>query len=295
MAGINVQFNFSEDFYDLAALDKLHDFSSTSPVDLTIEVQLFPKDQKPCFPLAGTKFPMFDSEHGLPHRKYRILILNQEGPEPHGFAKLSITKSEGKLEISQTFSSKVSIETIFNPFYISIIVNLLLFDHDVIPVQCNAVTFKNKAILLLGHSGAGKTTLTNIVKDTKGFQVLSDDQAYLRLIDGRWWLFPSPRNWAFRRYFLPRAKDPRIGYELGTILILKHGEKNEFRPHPSHRFMRMLLDQTFSRSYDSLRQDRYFDCLVSICDQYPCYEYYFQPTQSSAIELSKFNCEKLIS
>lgn len=286
LADLCVEIHFDDDFQDLAAIDRLCDFFCDEPPDRLLKVRLLPEGVKPFFPASGVKFPMFESEAGYPLRKFRLILLNPLSPSPHGFARLAFVNArERTLDLGRVFEPSVLLEALFNPFFLPLLLNLLLFDEGVLAIHANAVTVRGDAILLTGSSRSGKTTLTQLCEAHDDFDAITDDQALLRLRHGRWYVYASPRNWAFRRYALPRADDPRVGTPLSRVLFLGHGDTNSFPRLPGHRLHRGLLEQTTPRLYGPRRVDAYYDMLSSLCEQLVAERFLFVPDASAPIAL----------
>ena len=74
-------------------------------------------------------------------------------------------------------------------FFLLLVCVLRLLERDGLIVHAGALTSHGAALLLLGTSGAGKTTL---IRDAAPCDPLADDLAILRRADGLWWVYRSP-------------------------------------------------------------------------------------------------------
>ena len=74
-----------------------------------------------------------------------------------------------------------------------------LIQNGRLPLHANALVWKSKALLVLGHSGAGKSTSTAHLLRSEGFQLLSDDLCCIEERNGKAFVWPGPqrlRLWA---------------------------------------------------------------------------------------------------
>ena len=77
-----------------------------------------------------------------------------------------------------------------------------------------------KGYLFVGHSGAGKTTLTRLWQKREGAKVLSDDRIILRKVNDCIWMYGTPWHGEAE---ISCAGEARLSH----IFFLRHGRKNE--------------------------------------------------------------------
>jgi hypothetical protein len=130
--------------------------------------------------------------------------------------------------------------------------------------------------LLLGHSGAGKSTTARLWKNRLGVHVLSDDRIILRLHDGQVWMYGTP--WHGDAGISSPDCAPVSG-----IYILQHGPRNEFQVVPPQ----LATAEIFARSFvthhlaDGIRVA--LDFLDEAVRKVPCSMFRFLPN-ASAVE-----------
>lgn len=89
-------------------------------------------------------------------------------------------------------------------------------------LHCSAVSIDGKAVIFLGKSGSGKSTIVQLLK--KSYIPLSDDVAIIRKIDGKFYFFQTPffeKN-SYIKY--------SFGYEISKVYFLHKSNKNHIQP-----------------------------------------------------------------
>lgn len=85
---------------------------------------------------------------------------------------------------------------------------------------CGLVDAETGGHLLLGHSGAGKSTTARLWQSLRNPEILSDDRIIIRIENGELWMYGTP--WHGEGQFASPGKA-----RLNHILILQHGERNQ--------------------------------------------------------------------
>lgn len=101
-----------------------------------------------------------------------------------------------------------------NSYLTGTTMGLLMFQRGVIPIHSSAVAYKGKCITILGESGAGKSTTSELLLK-KGCQFMSDDVSAMRVIEGS--VMVSP---AFPQQKLCRDAALRQGYSLDDLIYI---------------------------------------------------------------------------
>ncbi|PIR79409.1 MAG: hypothetical protein COU26_01315 [Candidatus Levybacteria bacterium CG10_big_fil_rev_8_21_14_0_10_36_30] len=98
----------------------------------------------------------------------------------------------------------------------------LLSENNGFALHCSAVSVNGKAYIFLGKSGAGKSTIVQLL--LKSYIPLSDDLAIIRKIGGKFYLYQTP-------FFEKNSyiKFP-YGYEISRIFFLHKSDKNYALP-----------------------------------------------------------------
>jgi hypothetical protein len=96
----------------------------------------------------------------------------------------------------------------------------------------------NRGHLLLGHSGAGKSTSARLWRQRSGVRVLSDDRIILRFEDGRARMYGTPWHGDAGLALADSA-------DLAGMYILQHGSRNQLKPLPAGRAAAELFVRSF--------------------------------------------------
>ena len=92
--------------------------------------------------------------------------------------------------------------------------------------------------LMLGHSGCGKTTLTELFR-LHGHRVLNDDRIVIRLVDGYPWIYGTPWHGECD------VVSPR-GVPLKKMFVIEHASANSTRAMNTSEAVSMVLARSFS-------------------------------------------------
>lgn len=159
------------------------------------------------------------------------------------------------------------------PFYYPlpeiIAINLLARGRGIMVHAC-AIDLENQGLLFAGHSGAGKSTITELWKDVAGANLLSDDRVIIRKQGGD-----------FRMYGTPWHGDANVvspdSVPLSKIFILEHAGKNLARPLSPIAGVSQLLARSFSTYWDTSGVAFSLEFLSQVCQRVPCYQLGFTP------------------
>jgi hypothetical protein len=132
---------------------------------------------------------------------------------------------------------------------------------------------KETGILLVGESGAGKSTIARLLSKEEGFEVLSDDRVIVRKESG-----------ALRIYGTPWHGDSAFGSPKGVklerVLFLKHGSTNSITKAEGIEPLSKLLTCSFPPYWDSKGMQFTLEFLADLTAKVPCYELNFRPDRS---------------
>jgi hypothetical protein len=135
---------------------------------------------------------------------------------------------------------------------------------------CGLVDVETGGHLLLGHSGAGKSTTTRLWKALRNPQILSDDRIILRLDDDELWMYGTP--WHGEAAFASAGK-----VRIRRIFILDHGAEN----HVTLLSRSQAVGEVFARCFPPFHSagglERTVALLDHILDTVPCYRFQFVP------------------
>jgi|SRR5450631_2892507 hypothetical protein len=141
---------------------------------------------------------------------------------------------------------------------------------------CGLVDSETGGHLFLGHSGAGKSTTTEIWKSQRNPEILSDDRIILRLHEDGLWMYGTP--WHGEAMFAAQGKA-----RISRIFVLGHGEKNEITLLTRSRAVGELFARSFPPFHSAAGLERTVGLLEQILDRVPCYQFQFVP-DAGAVE-----------
>ena len=143
---------------------------------------------------------------------------------------------------------------------------------------CGLIDAETGGHLFLGHSGAGKSTTTQLWKASRNPEILSDDRIILRLHDGELWMYGTP--WHGEAAFASAGKA-----KLSRIFVLQHGERNQITRMPFPLAVGELFARCFPPFHSAAGLQNTVNFLEKTVRTVPCYEFQFVP-DSSAVEMA---------
>jgi len=131
-----------------------------------------------------------------------------------------------------------------------------LVDKNSILLHCSAIRHKKQALIFLGPSGAGKTTIANFLQ--KNYPTLTDDTGIVHIKRQRCYFYQSPfyeKNWRFSRspdalivkkaFFLKKSRHNKVIEINDRSILFKKlrplllvGKKNEKK---DHRLLKKMI------------------------------------------------------
>jgi hypothetical protein len=135
---------------------------------------------------------------------------------------------------------------------------------------CGFIDSETGGHLLLGHSGAGKSTTTKLWQSLRNPEILSDDRIILRLQNGELWMYGTPWH-GEGRYASPGKS------RINKILILQHGEHNEILQLSRSQAAGELFARCFPPFHSPTGLKGVVEFLERVVNTVPCYEFRFVP------------------
>ena len=139
---------------------------------------------------------------------------------------------------------------------------------------CGLVDAETGGHLLLGHSGAGKSTTARLWQSLRNPEILSDDRIILRIENGELWMYGTPWHGEGCFAFPNKAK-------LDRILILQHGDRNHLTEMSRAHAAAELFARSFPPFHSSEGLQNVMDFLNRVVNLVPCYEFHFVPDASA--------------
>ena len=156
----------------------------------------------------------------------------------------------------------------------------LLFQHRLaregaLEVHACGVVWRNRALVLCGQSGAGKSTTARLWRrHTRRTGILSDDRIVLR---------PSSRG--VRAWGTPWHGDGGFASPhsrpLGALFFLKRGRVSRARPLPAPEAAARLLARGFPPPWDEVAMARALEACAAITASVPAFELAFRPDRTA--------------
>ena len=146
---------------------------------------------------------------------------------------------------------------------------------------CGIVDGKGRGHLLLGHSGAGKSTTTRLWETLRGVEILSDDRLILRQHNRELWMYGTP--WHGEAAFSSPGSA-----KLERVFILQHGRANRFCALPKAQAVAEIFARSFVPFYSRSGVQGIVDFLTRALEHVPCYEFHFVPYLSAVEAVLNF-------
>ncbi len=167
-----------------------------------------------------------------------------------------------------------------------LMINLLARGQGVIVHACG-IKDRNKGLLFIGTSGAGKSTIANLWKSQIAsgkshngeVTILSDDRIIMRQKDRRFWVYGTP--WHGDAKVCSPEKAP-----LEKIFFLKHAKKSGIKKMSPIDATSRLIVCSFPTFWDKKGMEFTLNFCAELAGKIPCYELGFVPDER-VLELVK--------
>ena len=138
----------------------------------------------------------------------------------------------------------------------------ILFLNGIVFHAC-AIDDAGKGILMVGHSGAGKST-QSLIWSKIGATVLSDDRIAVRMQDGTPVAYGTP--WGGTADIAHNGSVP-----VRAVLILEQAPENELVPLPGAQALPLLLVRSFLPYWSGDLVNRAVDTVLKLMERVPVY------------------------
>jgi hypothetical protein len=147
---------------------------------------------------------------------------------------------------------------------------------------CGLIDAAARGQLLLGHSGAGKSTTARLWEAARRPRILSDDRIILRLDDGELRMHGTP--WHGEAAFAEQGTT-----ELHRIFILEHGERNRIQLLTKAQAVGEVFARSFPPFHSATGVEGVLDFIHRALDAVPCYRLQFVPDRSAVETVLDFD------
>ncbi|HEV2113267.1 MAG TPA: hypothetical protein VGR50_03905 [Terriglobales bacterium] len=170
----------------------------------------------------------------------------------------------------QYFDADAPVYPLEYPLDEVLITHRLMYDSGIEIHGCGLADATGRGTLLVGHSGAGKSTTARLWNQSVRSVVLSDDRIILRVHKDGVWMYGTPWHGDEKLASPARCR-------LDRVLVLEHGSFNFARPMGASQAVSELLARSFvpMHSADAVREA--ITVLEAAAAQAPCYRFAFVP------------------
>ncbi len=136
--------------------------------------------------------------------------------------------------------------------------------------SCGVIDSNGDGYLMVGHSGAGKTTAAGLWLQHPGVTVISDDRVIIRKEDGQMWMHGTP--WHGTGMLASPRRVP-----LKAILFLRHATQHRLVPRRRSLSASQLLACAFVPLYQRAGLAYSIEFLEEVTSLVPCADLEFTP------------------
>jgi hypothetical protein len=152
---------------------------------------------------------------------------------------------------------------------IRIIHSLHLAERSGFLLHAASVIRADRALILAGPSGAGKTTISRLAPEDA--HLLTDEISYVRKVSGCWTAFGTP----FAGDLARPGENRSAGVE--ALFLLRHGAENRIKPMNAAAAARSILRNVLFFADDSVLTRQVFDTVCEFVNSIRVFELSFLP------------------
>jgi hypothetical protein len=154
------------------------------------------------------------------------------------------------------------------------VVSRLLGKRGDLILHASCVSVDGVALLFLGHSGAGKSTIASLL-ESEGATVLSDDRTIVTFVDGAAEAWGTPWHGSGRRALAARAP-------IRGMFLLEQSKTNELSVLPPAAAIKELFVRLIQPRVRGDEVGRALDTLAQICQGIPVQRFRFERSSAAA-------------
>jgi len=193
------------------------------------------------------------------------------GPLPYKTARFNKAFSCGKVFLHRPyFPAALEADPLEWPLDEVLISHLLGLGNGVELHAAGLIDADGRGHLFVGHSGAGKSTMTRLWEGEPGVVILSDDRIILRRKEDRFLMYGTP--WHGDARHASPASAP-----VSAIYLLAHGNATRPAPLASPQALARLFTMSVSAFYSQDAVDFTLGFISRLVDVVPCFALPFVP------------------
>lgn len=169
------------------------------------------------------------------------------GVKTRGFKSIEKTIPEKSVNLPETIGNKIYFDNLFNPAYLLVLMRKLFGDlickKGGVMMHASGVMVDNRAVLVMGESGSGKTT--TLKKLMGRYRPMAEDEVVMVEKDGKVWAYPV-------LFSNKLDSDLMITdcVEVGAIVTIKKGERMNLLKMSEKEAFGFLLNQSKTLAND---------------------------------------------
>jgi hypothetical protein len=200
------------------------------------------------------------------------------GETPYRTARFDRDLRHGRIELHSGYADRLPPERAVSPFEYPLdelfMMHWLTQGRGIELHACGLIEENGQGYLLVGHSGAGKTTSAQLwLEDRPAVVVLSDDRIILRFQQGKPWIYGTP--WHGEAQLAAPRSAP-----LTAIFLLQKAERPGLVPLPAPLAVSRLFACSFVPFHSAEAIGFALELLETVVSQVPCAELRFRRDRS---------------
>ncbi|MEW6295021.1 MAG: hypothetical protein AB1467_01855 [Candidatus Diapherotrites archaeon] len=207
-----------------------------------------------------------------------VFIFNKKGFSKIWKCKINLRRSYATIEVNlPNYKSKF-----INAFKISLMIcySLFFLKKKALMLHSSAVNKNNKALVFLGPSGEGKTTIMKLLSEDRTF---SDDMNVLKVAGRKIFVFSFP--------FFGEFKGSKKGLPLKALFFIKKARKNFlYKLNPINSIFK-LINSNFALNFLYMKKDpsffQAFDFAMGVVKRSKCFNLEFLPEKKVWVKIRK--------
>lgn len=136
------------------------------------------------------------------------------------------------------------------------------------------VSIDNKGYIFCGKSGSGKTTISNLFRQSENAVLLTDEAVLIRQQNSDVRIYGTPWKGSGDNIY------NSLNVSLKHIYFIFHGKKNECTNIDSRDAIEILVKQAFPYFWDKKLMLKSFSIMTAITNSTPCSNLFFLPNES---------------